>query len=139
MRVMPWWLLSMLLMLLMLILTEDLTEDLTKDLIEGEGEPRMRRTGGGATPATHVSRQALAEKRLDDYERQRRERMPSAVCHLKKVRRLRGCCTWVQARSRQGDARARRRAYWCAERLYQSNRDPEQTDDLLDVPLTLAT
>ena len=75
----------------------------------------------------------------DDYERQRRERMPSAACHLQKVRRMRGCCTWVQARSRQGDARARRRAYWCAERLYQSYRDPEQTDSLLNVPLTMAT
>ena len=99
MRVMPWWLMSMLLMLLMLILTEDLTEDLTKDLIEGEGEPRMRRTGGGATPATHVSRQTLAEKQRDDDERQRRERMPSATCSLHKAHRMWGCCTWVQARS----------------------------------------
>ena len=139
MRVMPWWLLSMLLMLLMLILTEDLTEDLTKDLIEGEGEPRMRRTGGGATPATHVSRQALAEKQLEGDERQRRERMPSAVCHLKKVRRMWGCCTWVQACSWQGDARARRRACTCAERLYLSYRDPDQTDDFLNVPMTMAT
>ena len=78
-------------------------------------------------------------EQLDGDERRRRERMPSAVCHLEKVRRLRGCCTWVQARSRQGDARARHRACWCAEGLYMSNRDPDQTDDFLDVPLTMAT
>ena len=43
-----------------------------------------------------------------------------ASCHLKKVSSKRGCCTWVQAGSGQGEARARRRACTCAERLYQS-------------------
>ena len=36
----------------------------------------------------------------DDDERQRREPMPIAACHLNKVRRMWGCCTGVQACSR---------------------------------------
>ena len=43
----------------------------------------------------------LAAGALVDYggavQRRRLERMPNATCHLKKVRSLRGCCTWVQA------------------------------------------
>ena len=37
---------------------------------------------------------------VDDDERQRREPMPIAACHLNKVRRMWGCCTGVQACSR---------------------------------------
>ena len=41
----------------------------------------------------------LAAGALVDYggavQRRRLERMPNATCHLKKVRSLRGCCTWV--------------------------------------------
>ena len=36
----------------------------------------------------------------DDDERQRREPMPIAACHLNKVRRMWGRCTGVQACSR---------------------------------------
>ena len=40
------------------------------------------------------------QQQRDDDERQRREPMPIAACHLNKVRRMWGRCTGVQACSR---------------------------------------
>ena len=58
-------------------------------------------------------------------ERQRRERMPNTTCSLKKARRLRGCCTWVQAGSGRAILAIADAHVGTSDVLYLSKCDPD--------------
>ena len=66
-------------------------------------------------------------------------RMPNTTCSLKKARRLRGCCTWVQAGSGRAILAIADAHVGTSDVLYLSKCDPDQTDKFLNVPLTMAT
>ena len=62
---------------------------------------------------------------LDGDERRRRELKPNTTCSLKKARRLRGCCTWVQAGSGRATLATADAHVGTSDVLYLSKCDPD--------------
>ena len=58
-------------------------------------------------------------------ERQRRGLKPNTTCSLKKARRLRGCCTWVQAGSGRATLATADAHLGTTDVLYLSKCDPD--------------